>query len=106
MPAIGDSLRGPYAEEGLRGEHERPQVEALLRGCWHPLDFGGDKLINAAQKVFGRQRRKGEPLSRANHSFGVLVRTEGPNRAVGVPIRLEPLEHLLGVVQHSGRRVE
>ena len=70
------------------------------------LDVGGDKLVNAAEKVFGRQRRKREPLSRADDSFGVLIGTECPYAAVGVPVRLEPLEHLLGVVQHGGRRVE
>ena len=38
--------------------------------------------------------------------MGVPVGTESPDSAILVPIRLEALEDLLGIVQHGSRRVQ
>ena len=104
---VGDVLGGPHPEEGLGGEHERPHVEALLaRRLRHPALVGADQGVDGGHEVLDREHRQRQPLRGADHPGRVLLRAEGPDRAVRVAVGLHALEDLLRVVQDGGRGVQ
>ena len=72
--AVGDPLRGAHAEERLGGEHERPQVEALLGRAGTQLGVGGDQGVDAGQEV----RPPAAPAGPAGAAERQSARRSGP----------------------------
>ena len=104
----GDVLGRAHAEERLGGEHERPDVEALLPRRVRAPSAGrpSTRASTAWTKSSTVEHGQREAVARAHHPRGVLLGTEGPDRAVLVAVGLHPLEGLLRVVQDGGRGVE
>ena len=73
---------GPHAEERLGGEHERPQVEALLpRRVGHPALVDLDQRVDRRDEVLDRAARAAragalERAIRSAFSSGRNVQTE------------------------------
>ena len=103
-------MAGPHTEEPLGGDHERTQVQARLIGFRlrrrNPGLVDGDQRLERIDEVLLRQLRQREAFGRPIDARGIALGTEGPDRTIGVTVRLETLEDLLRVVQHSRRRIE
>src|SRR5215218_9974314 len=59
--AAGDATRRANAEKGLRGEHERSQIETLLWSRRYPCDIRRDQFLNAGKKILRGQRGESQP---------------------------------------------
>ena len=99
-------MRRTHSEERLLGEHEGPQVQALVLARRHPVAVDGDQLSQRLQEVRHRQFGQCEAACGALQAAPVLVGAERVDRAVRVPVRLDALEDLLAVVQHGCGGVE
>ncbi len=98
---------GLHAQADLRGEHERPQVEGLLAAVRrHPCLVLPHQRVARLDEGLDRQFGHAEPAGGRLEAGGVLLRTEGGDRPVGLTVGLQALEDLLRVVQDHGRRVE
>ena len=84
-----------------------PQVQRLLAARRrHPWLVDGDQLPQRLDEHLFGQLRDRQPARRGAQPPGIGLRPERDDGAVRPAIGLEPLEHLLGVVQHDGRRVQ
>ncbi len=99
-----------HAEELLAGDHEGAQVEAALVGLaagrGYPGVVLGQQRLERADEVLVGELRQGQAAGAAPEALGVLLGAEGPDGAVGMPVGLDALEDLLGVVQHGGGGVQ
>ena len=104
--AVVDLLRGAHAQERLGREHERTQVERVFAAGGHPGRIALDQRGARADEIVDRQLRQVQTLGRVLEAFGVRIRAEHPDRAVGVLVGLQPFEDLLRIVQHRSARIE
>ena len=88
------------------GEHEGPQVQALLRPARHPVPVHLHETVDAGQEIIDAEFGQRQATCRTLEPGGVDVGAESPDRTVLVGVGLQTLERLLGVVEHRRGRVE
>ena len=98
--------RAAHAQRHGGSDHEGPQVQALLGARRHPVLVVRDQQLDRLHERVVRQFRHRHPGRRAPEPRGIGVRPERDNRARLLPVRLQPFEDLLAVVQDGGRGVE
>ena len=99
-------VRCAHAKEILVRNHERTQIKAGLGGARHPGRISAYQLANRLDEEIRRELGQRQPVRGALHAHRVGLRTESPDRSVGMPVGFESFEDLLGVVENRRRRIE
>ena len=92
------------SEEGVDGDDGGPDVERGARLPRHPVRFEAQEFFQALEGQVGIHGRDAQALGRSVEPIDVGPRPEELDLALGIPIRLEPFEDRLAVMEHHGRR--
>ena len=95
-----------HAQAAVRGNHERPQVQGVLGRLRHPGPVLAHELLEGGDERLVRQLGHRDAGRRGAEPGGVRGRPEQHHRARPLPVGLQALEDLLGVVEHRGGGVQ
>ena len=99
-------IRRADAEEGVRRDDERTDVQRGTRRRRDPVGVDRHKRFDRVQEIIGRNLRDAEAAVRVVRALDVLIRAEQKDAAVFRLVGLHALEHLLAVVEHHGGGVQ
>ena len=96
----GELGGGAEAEDGARAEKQGADVQRALAVRRHEGRVRADDLRDARHERVERRGRHRHARRASRHACGVLIRAEEHDLPIRRPLRLEPLEYALAVIEH------
>ena len=94
-----------YAKLYVGRDDEGADIEGGTLTGGDPFLFHRNQSLQGIQHVVGVQAGDTETVVGIVHSLDIPIGTEELNASVGGAVRLQPLEHFLGIVEHHAGRI-